>query len=130
MHWRLMALGGNPLWSDARHFQIAALGTLLIYNFVWLDFGARLVPNAKSRRIYCRPCLDWSERRYHVAGYVGAAFVRKILVESFPTLFVEPMSLDWAAKAAILALFGALIGSFYPALRAARLDPVDALAYE
>jgi putative ABC transport system permease protein len=65
-----------------------------------------------------------------IVGYLGAASVRKILVESFPTLFVEPMSVDWAAKAAILALLGALVGSFYPALRAARLDPVDALAYE
>jgi len=65
-----------------------------------------------------------------IAGYLSAALVRKVLVESFPTLFVEPMSLGWAAKAAMLALLGALIGSFYPALRAARLDPVDALAYE
>lgn len=24
-------------------------------------------------RVFCRPCLDWSERRSHVAGAVGAA---------------------------------------------------------
>ena len=23
--------------------------------------------------VFCRPCLDWSERRPHVAGAVGAA---------------------------------------------------------
>jgi hypothetical protein len=28
-------------WSDARHFQIVALATLLAVNFVWIDFGAR-----------------------------------------------------------------------------------------
>jgi enediyne biosynthesis protein E5 len=28
-------------WSDARHFQIVALSTLLAINFVWIDFGAR-----------------------------------------------------------------------------------------
>jgi DNA-binding transcriptional ArsR family regulator len=39
-------------------------------------FGAKLVPKTKSRRIYCRPCLDWSERRYHVAGFVGAEICR------------------------------------------------------
>ena len=28
-------------FTDARHYQIAALATLLTYNFGWLDFGAR-----------------------------------------------------------------------------------------
>jgi enediyne biosynthesis protein E5 len=34
------------LWSDARHAQILALSTLLIYNFGWLDFGARPLNSA------------------------------------------------------------------------------------
>jgi enediyne biosynthesis protein E5 len=32
--------------SDARHYQIAALATLLIYNFGWIDFGARPLNSA------------------------------------------------------------------------------------
>jgi Na+-transporting NADH:ubiquinone oxidoreductase subunit NqrB len=28
-------------WSDARHFQIAALSSLLAINFIWIDFGAK-----------------------------------------------------------------------------------------
>ena len=40
------------------------------------DFGADLQPLAGGRRIFCRPCLDWSERRYHVAGHVGAEVCR------------------------------------------------------
>jgi DNA-binding transcriptional ArsR family regulator len=28
---------------------------------------------AAGRRVFCRPCLDWSERRPHLAGRVGAA---------------------------------------------------------
>jgi DNA-binding transcriptional ArsR family regulator len=40
-------------------------------------FGADLSPRGK--RIFCRPCLDWSERRYHVAGLVGAAVWRRCL---------------------------------------------------
>jgi len=31
----------RALWSDARHFQIAALSLLLAVNFAWLDFGAK-----------------------------------------------------------------------------------------
>jgi DNA-binding transcriptional ArsR family regulator len=41
-----------------------------------LDFGAVLTAKAGSRRIFCRPCLDWSERRYHLAGHVGAEICR------------------------------------------------------
>ena len=33
-------------WADARHYQIAALATLLAYNFAWLDFGARPLNSA------------------------------------------------------------------------------------
>jgi DNA-binding transcriptional ArsR family regulator len=40
-------------------------------------FGADLTPKSKSRRIFCKPCLDWSERRYHVAGLVGAEIWRR-----------------------------------------------------
>jgi DNA-binding transcriptional ArsR family regulator len=43
------------------------------------DFGLDLTTKARSRRIFCRPCLDWSERRYHVAGLVGAQLCRRCL---------------------------------------------------
>jgi len=42
-------------------------------------FGAELASKSRSRRIFCRPCLDWSERRYHVAGLVGAEIWRRCL---------------------------------------------------
>jgi DNA-binding transcriptional ArsR family regulator len=41
------------------------------------DFGVDL--NLRSKRIFCRPCLDWSERRYHIAGLVGAEILRRSL---------------------------------------------------
>jgi DNA-binding transcriptional ArsR family regulator len=41
-------------------------------------FGVNL-DRARSQRIFCRPCLDWSERRYHVAGHVGAEICRRCL---------------------------------------------------
>ena len=42
-------------------------------------FGADLTSQSRSRRIFCRPCLDWSERRYHVAGLVGSEIWRRCL---------------------------------------------------
>jgi len=29
-----------------------------------------------AHRTFCRPCLDWSERRYHLAGVLGAGIAR------------------------------------------------------
>jgi DNA-binding transcriptional ArsR family regulator len=40
------------------------------------EFGANLAPKTRSRRLFCQPCLDWSERRFHVAGHVGAEICR------------------------------------------------------
>ena len=33
---------------------------------------------ARQRRAYCRPCMDWSERRYHLAGSLGAALLSRV----------------------------------------------------
>ena len=40
-------------------------------------FGANLSP--RTRRIFCQPCLDWTERRYHLKGLVGAAILHRLL---------------------------------------------------
>jgi len=68
---------------------------------VGVDLGAaeaRAVKRGGTGRVFCRPCLDWSERRPHVAGAVGAAlcdccfalgWVRRI--EGTRALTVTPM---------------------------------------
>jgi DNA-binding transcriptional ArsR family regulator len=38
-------------------------------------FGLDL--KSRGTRIFCKPCLDWSERRYHVAGTVGTGLWRR-----------------------------------------------------
>ncbi len=40
-------------------------------------FGAELRP--QTRRMFCQPCLDWTERRYHLKGLVGAAILQRLL---------------------------------------------------
>jgi hypothetical protein len=32
-----------------------------------------------GKRVFCRPCLDWSERRPHIAGRLGAALAARCL---------------------------------------------------
>ncbi|MDX5372207.1 MAG: helix-turn-helix domain-containing protein [Pseudomonadaceae bacterium] len=34
---------------------------------------------AAGRRQLCRPCLDWSERRHHLGGTLGALLLRRLL---------------------------------------------------
>ena len=56
-------------WSDARHFQIVALSSLLLINFFWIDFGARplyaalaiasaLVTQVVCSRLFGLPNID------------------------------------------------------------------------
>ena len=41
------------------------------------DFGVDLVAVARHRRRFCRPCLDWTERRPHLGGALGAALTAR-----------------------------------------------------
>ena len=43
------------------------------------DFGIDVLVLARERRPICRVCLDWSVRRYHLAGGLGAAILRRCL---------------------------------------------------
>jgi putative ABC transport system permease protein len=58
-------------------------------------------------------------------GILGAWGIPAI----FPTLTVQ-LSSRWALIASALGLVGGLLGSFYPAWRAARLDPIQSLNFE
>lgn len=33
---------------------------------------------AGQRRAFCRPCLDWSERRHHLGGALGTALLQRV----------------------------------------------------
>ena len=39
--------------------------------------GLDLAGAAGKRRRFCRPCLDWSERRLHLGGAIGAALAQR-----------------------------------------------------
>lgn len=51
------------------------------------DFGIDVAQLAKARRPLCRRCLDWSERRHHLAGAIGAALLQRLF------------ALGWARRA-------------------------------
>jgi DNA-binding transcriptional ArsR family regulator len=39
--------------------------------------GVDLARARSKRRIFCRPCLDWTERRPHIGGAIGAALANR-----------------------------------------------------
>ena len=52
----------------------------------WRDLGIDPDDVAHTRRPLCRPCLDWSMRRHHLAGALGAALLHRMF------------ELDWARR--------------------------------
>ncbi len=63
---RLIAKGAVELDSES--------GLLTAKGTAYLDgYGIEISGSRKSARPVCRPCLDWSERRPHIAGKLGAA---------------------------------------------------------
>ncbi len=69
-------------------------------------FGADLRP--RTRRIFCQPCLDWSERRYHVRGLVGSAILNRLLALGWfkRELNSRALHLTPAGRAGLAETFG------------------------
>jgi putative ABC transport system permease protein len=61
---------------------------------------------------------------------VGASFVLAALIKTVAPTTVILITNSWIVKAAFLALISGIIGSIYPAYKAASQDPIEALAYE
>ena len=72
---RALAPGGDGL-------RLTAAGERL-FRKLRIDTAAL----AQQKRTFCRACLDWSERRHHLAGALGAA------------LFTRFVDLGWAKRA-------------------------------
>lgn len=64
-----------------------------------------------------------------ILGIALTFAIKAFLAIRFPTL-PFPVTREWLVNAALIAFLGALVGASYPAFKAARKDPVEALAYE
>jgi putative ABC transport system permease protein len=64
-----------------------------------------------------------------VLGILVSEGLKVLLSYKFPTL-PFPITAQWRVNGALIALLGSLLGALYPAWKAARKDPIDALAYE
>ncbi len=48
-------------------------------------FAERGFVKGDGRRPFCRTCLDWSERRHHLGGALGAAILERTLEKGWAT---------------------------------------------
>ncbi len=64
---------------DAGHLELTAEGgRVTVGGAEFLGaFGLDLEGLAGGKRCFCRPCLDWSERRPHLAGALGQALAAR-----------------------------------------------------
>ena len=100
-----------------------------------------------SQNAYCR--IENGQRELSLQRYLAMAAVldippnqlldgngakmrllmSKLITSAFPTLQVD-MSFSEVLRGCILGLVGGTLGALYPAYKAARMDPVQALSYE
>jgi DNA-binding transcriptional ArsR family regulator len=75
------------------------------------EFGLDLSDVASRQRRFCRPCLDWSERRRHLGGAVGVALAR----QCFKLGWIErvkdsrAVAITSTGRSGLLAVFGIAI---------------------
>ncbi|CAM1345495.1 ArsR/SmtB family transcription factor [Tenacibaculum amylolyticum] len=75
-------------------------------NFVLSDFGIQWFTKLgiqveilqQQKRSFAHPCLDWSERKYHLAGALGDAFFYFMLQEDWFRKHKNSRSLTLTAK--------------------------------
>ena len=51
----------------------------------FLNFGINIEKANIKRRIFAKPCLDWSERRYHISGWLGSAIAKLFFEQEWIT---------------------------------------------
>ena len=110
----MVAAGYAELGSDGGLVTDAGIGFL---GRIGIDVDALLVRRGKrATRVLCRPCLDWSERRPHLAGSVGAALCAHSLEKKWVRRMSDTRAVEITPKGwrVFREEFGADLGSSPP----------------
>lgn len=71
-------LGRGHLTPGPRDYRVTPSGEAL-----FAELGIDLAEVERQRRGFARPCLDWSERRPHLAGALGAALTERLFEKGY-----------------------------------------------
>jgi hypothetical protein len=74
-----LGVGLTEQLCDREHLVLAAEGgEITSAGAAFLtELGVDLARARAGRRFFCRPCLDWTERRPHLGGAIGAALAAR-----------------------------------------------------
>ncbi|QOR64828.1 helix-turn-helix transcriptional regulator [Cytobacillus suaedae] len=82
-------LNNNLILESENSFDLTEHGEKFL-----TDLGINLIAVRKKRRAFSCKCLDWSERKFHLAGSLG----NSILIYALENLWIERMPLTRALK--------------------------------
>jgi len=107
--------------TDRRHIVLTEDGGMVTRagEKFFADFGIPLAEAKEGRRTFCRPCLDWSERRPHLAGAIGAAIADRCFDLGWITRIRDSRALKISikGKSGFYELFGILLQPEEPHVR-------------
>jgi hypothetical protein len=127
-HTSFQGLVGNSAAERlTRPFEAAVLNGNTLFGLIVTEEGTRFfrgigmdVDAAAARanltgggRVFCRPCLDWSERRPHIAGAVGAALANTCFAKGWlrRTGHNRVVTVTTTGRAALKKLFDLRVSS-------------------
>lgn len=76
----LVTRGHLELTHDA---GLVTKAGVALFDRLGIDVVSLVASRGRTTRVLCRPCLDWSERRPHLAGAVGAALCARSFEENW-----------------------------------------------
>ncbi|MET4141387.1 winged helix-turn-helix domain-containing protein [Pedobacter sp. UYP1] len=88
---RLLAM--EYLIEKDQRYEMTAKGEVFLKNF-GIDTDSLL----KQKRPFARPCLDWSERRPHLAGSLAMVILKKMIAEDWMRKIHDSRTLMITAK--------------------------------
>jgi DNA-binding transcriptional ArsR family regulator len=102
----LIKRGAIELEDDAGIVTKQGIALFRRAGIAFPDGGSR--PAGRSSRPLCRPCLDWSERRVHLAGRLGAAICHHSLDKRWVRRLgdTRALGITAAGRGALRAVFG------------------------
>jgi DNA-binding transcriptional ArsR family regulator len=88
---------GHAIFADEGG-EITDAGISFINNVVGVNLEKEASVRTGRRRPFCRPCLDWSERRPHLAGTIGSVLCSHYVDRGWVRPLRDTRALDITGK--------------------------------